>query len=105
MASSNAPPPERMQGGKQVFSAQRMASDAIAAALFGLLGCGLFTLSVTAGVERQRSNVIWFLGLPALVLLGGIALVLLRRFFDRQPVLKLSDTGLKARGLARPLRW
>lgn len=105
MASSNAPPIERVLGGKQVFSAQRMASDAIAAAVFGLLGVGMFALSLTAGSERQRSTVIWVLGLPALLLLGGIALVLVRRFFDRQPVLKLSNAGLKGRGLDRPLHW
>src|SRR3954454_20014532 len=105
MGMQPVPPGEGRRQDRQVFSAARMASDAIAAVLFGLLGIGLFTLTVTRGVEAQRAGWIWGIGLPALVILGGIAFVLLLRYFDRRPVLKLSAAGLKARGLSRPLRW
>lgn len=105
MGSPHQPPGEGRPQDKQVFAAARMVSDAIAAAAFGLLGAGLFALTVMSGVGSRRAGWIWGLGLPALVVLGGIGFMLLLRYFDRGAVLKLSATGLKARGLHRPLRW
>ena len=105
MAGGSTSRAEGPAGGRQVFAAQRARSDAVAAGLFGLLGVALFALTVSRGVTTQRAGFIWGIGMPALLLLGGVALVLARRYFDRRPVLKLSDAGLKARGLARPLRW
>lgn len=105
MGTSPVPPAQTGHDGKVMFSAERMASDAIAAGGFGLVGIALFTMTVLAGTSSSRSGWIWGLGLPALLVFGGIAFALMRRYYDRPTILKLSDTGLKARGLSRPLRW
>ncbi|MBK0394745.1 rhomboid family protein [Ramlibacter algicola] len=105
MALERTAPDEGGGSGRLVFAAQRGRSDAIAAGVCGLVGAGLFALAVSRGLAAQRSSLIWIFGLPALLLFGGVAFALVRRYLDQRPILKLSDAGLKARGLARPLRW
>lgn len=105
MGTSPVPPAQTGHEEKVMFSAERMASDAIAAGGFGLVGIALFTMTVLAGTNSSRSGWIWGLGLPALLVFGGIAFALIRRYYDRPTLLKLSATGLKAQGLGRPLRW
>lgn len=105
MGTSPVPPAQTGHEEKVMFSAERMASDAIAAGGFGLVGIALFTMTVLAGTNSSRSGWIWGLGLPALLVFGGIAFALIRRYYDRPTLLKLSATGIKAQGLGRPLRW
>jgi rhomboid protease GluP len=105
MGMTQVPPVEGTRQGREVFAAQRTTSDAVAAGVFGLLGIGIFALTSMAGFEARRAGLVWGLGLPALLVLGGAAFLLLRRFYDDRPVLKLSDSGIKAKGLREPLRW
>jgi rhomboid protease GluP len=102
---TQAPPGDGIRPGRELFAARRTTSDVIAAGVFGLVGIAIFTLTSMAGFESGRAGWMWGLGLPALLLLGGTAFLLLRRYYDDRPILKLSNGGMKARGLRSPLRW
>jgi rhomboid protease GluP len=90
---------------KRVFYSEKMRSDAFAAAGFAIAGLAIFAFATLVAARAGRNTPLLAIGFPALILFGAIALVLLHRFRDRSPLLRLSAEGIKSPQLKSSVSW